>query len=65
VTKPFGRLTGAALHAERESLETLERIRATIGEYNFAGQYQQTPASVPTNVTTIMLAERIAAALTA
>jgi predicted phage terminase large subunit-like protein len=27
-----------------ESLETLADIRATIGEYNFAGQYQQTPA---------------------
>ncbi len=28
----------------RESLQTLAHIRATIGEYNFAGQYQQTPA---------------------
>jgi hypothetical protein len=42
--KAFFRVTGAALHPERESLETLQRIRATIGEYNFAGQYQQTPA---------------------
>jgi predicted phage terminase large subunit-like protein len=42
--KTFGRLTGAALHPERESLETLKRIRANMGEYNFAGQYQQTPA---------------------
>jgi hypothetical protein len=49
VKTPFGRQTfirrtGAALHPQRESLETLKRIRATIGEYNFAGQYQQTPA---------------------
>jgi hypothetical protein len=42
--KTFIRQTGAALHPERESLETLKRIRATLGEYNFAGQYQQTPA---------------------
>jgi hypothetical protein len=28
----------------RESLATLAHIRLTIGEYNFAGQYQQSPA---------------------
>jgi predicted phage terminase large subunit-like protein len=32
------------LHPERESIKTLETIRDTIGTYNFAGQYQQTPA---------------------
>jgi predicted phage terminase large subunit-like protein len=32
------------LHPEREPLDTLDRIRRTIGEYNFAGQYQQAPA---------------------
>ena len=32
------------MHPEREPLETLDRIRRTIGEYNFAGQYQQAPA---------------------
>jgi predicted phage terminase large subunit-like protein len=37
-------VTRAALHPERESLETLQRTRSNIGEYNFAGQYQQTPA---------------------
>jgi predicted phage terminase large subunit-like protein len=37
------RRTGECLHPDRESLGTLEMIRATIGEYNFAGQYQQTP----------------------
>jgi phage terminase large subunit-like protein len=28
----------------REPLATLDHIRRTIGEYNFAGQYQQAPA---------------------
>ena len=42
--KEFRRKAGEALHPERESLETLEKIRRTIGEWNFAGQYQQTPA---------------------
>src|SRR6516162_178784 len=40
----FTRRPGEALHPEREPLDTLERIRRTIGEYNFAGQYQQSPA---------------------
>ena len=40
----FARRQDDALHPEREPLETLERIRRTVGEYNFAGQYQQTPA---------------------
>jgi predicted phage terminase large subunit-like protein len=38
------RRRGAALQEEREGLDVLARIRRTIGEYNFAGQYQQTPA---------------------
>ena len=42
--KAFAREAGEALHAERKSLATLERIRTTIGEANFAGQYQQRPA---------------------
>jgi predicted phage terminase large subunit-like protein len=41
--REFDREAGEALHPERESLETLRRIRAAIGEANFAGQYQQTP----------------------
>ncbi len=41
--KEVRRKAGEALHPERDSLETLGRIRRTIGEYNFAGQYQQTP----------------------
>src|SRR5947208_2833144 len=40
----FTRCRGEALHPDREPLETLEHIRRTIGEYNFAGQYQQSPA---------------------
>lgn len=37
------RPAGTALHPERESLATLQQIRQTLGEYNFAGQYQQNP----------------------
>jgi hypothetical protein len=40
----FGRRQGEPLHPARESLAMLEQIRRTIGEYNFAGQYQQAPA---------------------
>src|ERR1019366_8820260 len=38
------RQVGEPLHPQREPLETLEQLRATLGEYNFAGQYQQAPA---------------------
>src|ERR1700730_618737 len=40
----FTRRQGDALHPDREPLDTLDRIRQTIGEYTFAGQYQQSPA---------------------
>jgi len=40
----FGRREGEALHPEREPLEVLALIREIQGEYNFAGQYQQTPS---------------------
>jgi predicted phage terminase large subunit-like protein len=40
----FTRCQGEALHPAREPLATLDHIRRTIGEYNFAGQYQQSPA---------------------
>src|SRR5215472_9981257 len=40
----FTRHRGQALHPDREPLDTLDRIRRTIGEFNFAGQYQQSPA---------------------
>lgn len=35
---------GEALHANRESIESLEATRRVVGEYNFAGQYLQSPA---------------------
>jgi predicted phage terminase large subunit-like protein len=40
----FKRQIGDVLHPERESRETLARIQQTLGDYNFAGQYQQAPA---------------------
>jgi hypothetical protein len=43
-TRCVTRTYGEALHPERESIAMLEQIRHTIGEYNFAGQYQQAPA---------------------
>jgi len=42
----FQRRAGEALHPEREPLEVLNRIRRTVGEYNFAAQYRQSPAPV-------------------
>jgi predicted phage terminase large subunit-like protein len=35
---------GEALHPEREPLAVLQSLREQLGEYNFAGQYQQSPA---------------------
>jgi predicted phage terminase large subunit-like protein len=43
-TRTVHRKAGEALHPEREPLGVLDHIRRTIGEYNFAGQYQQQPA---------------------
>jgi hypothetical protein len=40
----FTRRRGEALHRAREPLAVLHNIRRTMGEYNFAGQYQQSPA---------------------
>ena len=42
--KKFRRSIGEALHPEREPLEVLGKLREILGEYNFAGQYQQAPA---------------------
>jgi hypothetical protein len=39
----FERRVGDVLHPERESAATLAQIRQTVGEYNFAAQYQQNP----------------------
>jgi len=49
-TREFRRKPGEALHPERESLETLARIRRENGEYNFAGQYQQNPTPLGGNM---------------
>jgi predicted phage terminase large subunit-like protein len=43
-TRRFRRRAGEALHPEREPLEVLNHLREALGEYNFAGQYQQSPA---------------------
>ncbi len=40
----FKRRKSDPLHPEREPLETLEQLRRQMGEYAFAGQYQQAPA---------------------
>ena len=37
------RREGEALQPQRESLDILENIHRTLGEYNFSGQYQQEP----------------------
>ena len=42
--RTFTRREGEALHPEREPLEVLASIREIQGEYNFAGQYQQSPS---------------------
>src|SRR5712671_389647 len=43
--RSFTRRRGDALHPEREPLDTLDRIRRTLGEYNFAGQSANTRAA--------------------
>ena len=43
-SRQVGRKAGEALHSGREPLDVLHDLRARLGEYNFAGQYQQRPA---------------------
>ena len=43
-SRQYTRKVGDVLHPARESQETLAHTRQTMGEYNFAGQYQQAPA---------------------
>jgi predicted phage terminase large subunit-like protein len=43
-TRTFTRRAGEALNPEFESLETLFGLRLSMNEYNFAAQYQQSPA---------------------
>jgi len=37
-------ITEFVSYADCVGIEVLDRIRRTIGEYDFAGQYQQSPA---------------------
>jgi predicted phage terminase large subunit-like protein len=46
----FERKPGEALHPQRESKETLLKIRENIGEYDFQSQYQQSPTAREGNV---------------
>ena len=49
-SRVFRRKAGEALDPKRESLETLRRIRQSIGEYNFQSQYQQRPTPPGGNI---------------
>jgi predicted phage terminase large subunit-like protein len=40
----FARRRDELLHPAREPRATIDLLRSTLGEYNFAGQYQQAPA---------------------
>ena len=42
----FARKAGEAVHPERDSVETSQKIRETVGEYIFSCQYQQDPMPV-------------------
>ncbi len=46
----YERAAGEALHPERESLETLEGIRRSLGTFNFSAQYQQNPIPLEGNL---------------
>ncbi len=41
---PYRRPAGQALHPERESLADLDKMRQTMGTYDFEAQYQQNPS---------------------
>jgi phage terminase large subunit-like protein len=43
-SQSFCRKAGEPLHPKREPQEMLAQLRRTLGEYNFAGQYQQAPS---------------------
>lgn len=41
--RKFMRKEGEALHPAREPVDVLMKLKSELGEYNFAGQYQQSP----------------------
>jgi predicted phage terminase large subunit-like protein len=49
-TKTYRRQAGEVLDATRESLATLQAIRAEVGEYTFQSQYQQNPLPLEGNM---------------
>lgn len=46
----FKRIPGDILNAALDSKETLDKIKATLGSYNFSAQYQQQPVPAEGNV---------------
>lgn len=46
----YDREAGEALHPERESLETLERLKTRLGSLTFSAQYQQRPVPIEGNL---------------
>jgi predicted phage terminase large subunit-like protein len=42
--RTYARKVGEVLHPDRQDLATLERIKDSIGSYNFSGQFQQSPS---------------------
>ena len=48
--EPWSREPGDVLHPDRESLETLEKIRETIGSAQFSAQYLQEPVPLAGNM---------------
>jgi hypothetical protein len=46
----YRRKQGDVLHPERESLETLDRMKAQIGSLQFSAQYQQEPIPLEGNI---------------
>ncbi|MEQ8371377.1 MAG: phage terminase large subunit [Alphaproteobacteria bacterium] len=48
--RTLGRYAGEVLHEDRESRDTLDRIRRSLGSYNFSAQYQQNPLPIEGNM---------------
>ena len=48
--RSYTRRSGEVLHAQREPLEVLERLRIEMGSYDFSAQYQQAPVPIGGNM---------------